>query len=183
MITINQLYERARKHDIQIFETKTRELRAVSFPGFIFMDCRKFSSMTEYKCILAHEIGHCETGSFYNIYSPFDLRAKCERRADKRAIEILMPYEEVYLALQRGCRNVFSLAKQFEVTEDYARKAIDLYADRLHGYDEFERLTVPKVKKPLQISGLVMAKDIPQPARTSPEIQQNAWATLEGMEK
>ena len=32
---------------------------------------------------LAHELGHCEYGGFYNRYSQFDIRAKAERRADK----------------------------------------------------------------------------------------------------
>lgn len=32
---------------------------------------------------LAHELGHCEYGGFYNEYSSFDIRAKAERRADK----------------------------------------------------------------------------------------------------
>jgi len=31
---------------------------------------------------LAHELGHCECGAFYNRYSPFDLVGKHERRAD-----------------------------------------------------------------------------------------------------
>ena len=32
-----------------------------------------------------HEIGHCETGSFYNPYSPFEVRKKHENRADEWA--------------------------------------------------------------------------------------------------
>lgn len=32
---------------------------------------------------LAHELGHCEYGGFYNRYSKYDIRAKAERRADK----------------------------------------------------------------------------------------------------
>lgn len=35
---------------------------------------------------LAHELGHCEYGGFYNRYSRYDIRAKAERRADKWAL-------------------------------------------------------------------------------------------------
>lgn len=91
-MTLHQLYERAYRQHIEIDEVHMRELRAVSFPeGWIAIDPRKFKSEIEFKCILAHEIGHVETGSFYNIYSPFDLKSKCEHKANKRAAEILMP--------------------------------------------------------------------------------------------
>ena len=35
---------------------------------------------------MGHELRHCVTGSFYNRYTPYDLRQRHENRADKWAI-------------------------------------------------------------------------------------------------
>lgn len=141
-MTLDQLYERAWSEGIEIDEVPMRELRAMSFPeGWIAMDSSKFASMIEFKCELAHEIGHCETGSFYNIYSPFCLKAQCEHQANKRAAAILMPYREVVEALHLGFVTAWALADYFEVTPEFAEMALGVYSDRIHGIDQFDRLS------------------------------------------
>jgi len=132
MMTLHQLYERAYRHGIEIDEIQMRELTAVSFPqGWIAIDRRKIETLVELKCVLAHEIAHVETGSFYNIWSPYDLMEKCERKANRRAAEMLMPLAEVRDALRAGCVTPWALAAAFEVTEDFARLALDVYGDKL----------------------------------------------------
>ena len=44
--------------------------------------------------LFAHELGHCETGSFYNRYAKLDVRQQHENRADKWAIRRLVPMAE-----------------------------------------------------------------------------------------
>ena len=78
------------------------------------------------KVKLAHELGHCETGAFYNMYSPLDIRAKHEHRADKWAIKKLIPEDELKQAC-KSCHNRFELAEYFGVTEDFMQKALDYY--------------------------------------------------------
>ena len=65
---------------------------------------------------LAHELGHCETGSFYNRYAKLDLRQKHENRADKWAIQHLIPVEELDEAVADGYTDLPSLAEHFCVT-------------------------------------------------------------------
>lgn len=77
---------------------------------------------------LAHELGHCNTGSFYNAYSPFDLRTKHELRADRWAIEKLVPLEELKKAIKKGYADNTSLADYFSVTEDFIGKALKYYS-------------------------------------------------------
>lgn len=128
-MTLNQLYERAYRQGIEIDEVPMRELVAVSFPqGWIAIDRRKIRTLAELTCILAHEIAHIETGSFYNVWSPFDLMAKCEYKANRRAAEMLMPLPEVRAAIRAGCASVWALAAHFGVTEDFARMAINMYS-------------------------------------------------------
>ena len=79
---------------------------------------------------LAHELGHCFTGSFYNIHAAVDCRRKHENKADKWAVQTLIPVEELDDAIAEGCTEVWELAERFQVTEDFIRKAVCLY---VHG--------------------------------------------------
>ena len=79
------------------------------------------------KVCLAHELGHCETMSFYNIYSPLDVRGKHERRADIWAIKKLIPRTRYYWALRHGYDNIYLLAEYFGVTPEFAQKTADYY--------------------------------------------------------
>ena len=77
--------------------------------------------------LLAHELGHCVTGSFYNRYSEFDVIAKHERRADKWAIKKLIPEDELNDAFEHGIVEPWDLAEYFNVTEDFIIKAVEFY--------------------------------------------------------
>ena len=76
---------------------------------------------------LAHELGHCFTGSFYNIHAAIEHRQKLEHQADKWAIEALIPPEAYNTALTEGDTELWQLAERFNVTEDFARKAVCWY--------------------------------------------------------
>ena len=88
-------------------------------------------SPQELRGVIAHEIGHIETGSFYNVYSPYDLKEKCERKANRRAVEILMPVDEVRRALRRGIVEPWALAEYLDVTQQFAQMALEIYTDEL----------------------------------------------------
>ncbi len=92
---------------------------------FVALD-REISGADERVC-LAHELGHCETMSFYNVYSPYDIREKHERRANLWAINRLVPRYKYERALKKGYDNVYSLAEYFDVTVSFMQKAIDYY--------------------------------------------------------
>lgn len=76
---------------------------------------------------LAHEIGHCTTGSFYNRYSDLDIIEKSEHRADAWAIKKLIPKDELLEAFEQGIVEPWTLAEYFNVTEDFVIKAADYY--------------------------------------------------------
>lgn len=79
---------------------------------------------------LSHELGHCVTGSFYNIYAAVDCRRRHENRADKWAVTTLIRVEELDNAIAQGCTEVWELAEYFQVTETFIRKALCWY---VHG--------------------------------------------------
>ena len=131
-MTLLDLYNRADAQGIEVDDVPMRSLTSVSFPqGWIALDTAKMQTTAEHKSILAHELGHVETGSFYNIYSPFDLRAKQEQRADKAAIKMLVPFKRLLSAMCSGCREVWQLAEYFDVTEELINKALALYESDL----------------------------------------------------
>ena len=76
---------------------------------------------------LAHELGHCEYGGFYNRYSKYDIRAKAERRADKWAFARLVPYGRLMQAVRHGITEVWELAELFDVSCEFMQRAIAYY--------------------------------------------------------
>lgn len=76
---------------------------------------------------LAHELGHCATGGFYNRYSPHDVRQKHERKADKWAIRQLIPESELLEAVAAGITELWDLADLFDVPIGFMEKAVCLY--------------------------------------------------------
>lgn len=94
---------------------------------FIGIDDGLLELDRERKVHLAHELGHCMTGSFYNRHAARDLREKHENLATKWAVERLIRPEELDDAIAMGCTDLWSLAEHFGVTEDFIRKAVCWY--------------------------------------------------------
>ncbi len=94
---------------------------------FIGMDYSLTFSGAEEVVHLAHELGHCITGSFYNVHSPLDIRGKHERRADEWAIKKLIPEAALDQAVKNGYIEAWDLAELFNVTEPFIKKAICFY--------------------------------------------------------
>ncbi len=125
----NDLYSVAESGGIKIERYPLPKCRSVSAnigkQCFVALDSNVGGA--EERVCLAHEIGHCETMSFYNMYSPLDIRGKHERRADRWAIERLVPLEDYRKALKSGYTELHALSEHFGVTEDFMRKAAEYY--------------------------------------------------------
>ncbi len=90
----------------------------------VALDPWKMETLADEATSLGHELGHCETGSFYNPFAALDVRQKHENRADKWAIEKLIPKEALEAAVASGSREPWELAEYFGVTEPFIRKAV-----------------------------------------------------------
>lgn len=127
-MTLQQLYQRVDRQGVDVDYFPMREVVSFSLPeGLIAMDVDKMKNSQEEKVFLAHELGHIETGSFYNVHSGLDVRGKHERRADKQAIKMLVPKDELDKAVREGYRELWELAEYFDVSEDFMKKAICWY--------------------------------------------------------
>ena len=132
---IQNLYDLARQQNIEVLSYPMPENGSMSVmledgSCFIGMDDGLRDGGAQERVHLSHELGHCVTGSFYNIYAAIDYRQRHENRANKWAIQTLIPVEALDDAIAEGCTEVWELADRFQVTEDFIRKAVCYY---VHG--------------------------------------------------
>ena len=135
MILLPELYAQASQQNIPVFRYPMPQCGSMSLMELdgscvIGMDDRVRDGSTQERVHLSHELGHCLTGSFYNIYAAADLRQRHENRADKWAIRRLIPVSELDDAIAAGHTELWDLADFFGVTESFLKKAICLY---VHG--------------------------------------------------
>jgi len=100
---------------------------------YIGLDKKVADCETIGKIRLAHELGHCTKGAFYNRYSELDIISKHEYRANKWAAQKLIPYEDFIKACKQGYTETWQLAEYFDVTEDFVRTAYNIYINM--GYE------------------------------------------------
>lgn len=126
------LYAYAERRNIDVDWIPMRRATSLSVPlgdGYaIALDPWKLGTIAQETVCLAHELGHCETGSFYNRYAALDVRQRHENRADKWAIRRLVPEDDLDAAMADGCDTIPALADRFGVTEPFMAKAVCWYA-------------------------------------------------------
>ena len=133
MIPLETLYAFAGAKSYDLYWIRSGDARICSMSvtdGIhcaIMMDPSKLQAEAEQRQTLAHELGHCVTGSFYNRYAKLDLRQKHENRADKWAIEQLIPADALAQAVASGHTELWGLAEYFGVTEAFMKKALCWY--------------------------------------------------------
>ena len=132
---IRALYDFAKQQNIEVIPFPMAENGSMSImldggECYIGMDASIRDGGAQERVHLGHELGHCITGSFYNIYAAIDHRQRHENRADKWAIAKLIPVEDLDDAVAHGCTEIWELAERFDVTEDFVRKAVCYY---VHG--------------------------------------------------
>jgi Zn-dependent peptidase ImmA (M78 family) len=128
---IDKLYEKIHGEGIDIFSYNIPTTKAVVIEMNnkygIFIDHTKIKDKEEEFCVLAHEYGHCTTGSTHKINSSLDTISRHEFRADKRAILEFCPLEKIKKAIQDGCKNKYEIAKYLQLPEQFIEKAIYHY--------------------------------------------------------
>lgn len=122
-MTTLELYDLAERDHIEVLDCPFLDREGVSG---IFADGSCVIGLKRpLKAVLAHEMGHCETLSFYDASSPYSSRERCENKADRWAIKQLLPRNELLRAFRT--REIWDLAEMFEVDEVLVRKALTLY--------------------------------------------------------
>lgn len=128
------LYDIAKQQNIEVIQYPMKENGSMSImledgACYIGMDESVQDGGVQERVHLSHELGHCVTGSFYNIHAAIDCRQRHENRADKWAITHLIPVEDLDQAIAKGYTEIWDLADYFCVTEDFMRKAFCYYVN------------------------------------------------------
>ena len=127
-----RLLQIAEKNNIEIKYITLHDISCISLrlakdDYCIGIDPKQINSSADECVKLAHDIGHCVTDSFYNRYSPIDLRSKREYKADTWAIKKLIPFKKLKAIMMKGYEQPWELAEYFNVTEDFEHKALAYY--------------------------------------------------------
>ena len=130
-----ELYQLADENNISVYsfdlpQTLSMSVRETDGSCAIAIDPFGLDSTKDEMILLAHELGHCVTGSFYNRYSDLDIREKSEFSADKWAIKKLIPKDELQIAFKQGYTEPWDLAEYFNVTEEFVIKAFNYYKNQ-----------------------------------------------------
>ena len=119
-VELFELYEDAGQSNIDVvwFPLRADQSMAIQTEDglcAIAIDPWKMDTIAKETTCLAHEMGHCKTGSFYNPYAPLDKKKKHENRADKWAIRRLIPAAKFHQAIAEGHTELWDLAEYFGV--------------------------------------------------------------------
>ncbi len=132
MKRLEELYRYAKEENIVVDYFPLENRQALSLMDeqgqcYVAVDPTKLAGEADERAKLAHELGHCATGAFYNRYSAFDDRQRQENRADKWAICQIVTEEELDDAVAQGRVTVWELAEYFGVPESMMKKAVCWY--------------------------------------------------------
>lgn len=127
-----ELYAFAENHDIDIDWLPLSASTSLSMPFTdgsygIAIDPWKVDTLELETVLLAHELGHCITGAFYNRWAARDVREKHECKAWRWAYKKLVPKDELEEMVAAGFTDTWDLAEHFNVPDDFLIKAIDYY--------------------------------------------------------
>lgn len=94
------------------------------------IDSARLPTEAQRRTALIHEEGHFNAGAFYSPFSPYQLRAQAEERANRSAYCKRVPLAELRRQLARGL-SVWELADYFNVTDEFIWQSYLFYRDTL----------------------------------------------------
>lgn len=131
---IISLYQELNDAGVRFYHWNMDDLQAATIEQGgrygVFMDFGNIHTSAEELVAVAHEGGHISTGATHKVDSPYDLIEKHEHKANKWAIQRLIPEEQLDEAVASGCTELWQLAEHFGVTEKFMKMAVCWY---VHG--------------------------------------------------
>ena len=126
------LYQYAEDNNIIVEHLDLKQNKSLSARirnrDFIGLDNSILNGSAVERTHLAHEIGHCATGSFYEVESPLQVRGKYEYKAQKWAVLHLIPKVELLYLLKKNTPK-WEISEYFGVTESLVDTAINYYCE------------------------------------------------------
>lgn len=115
-------------YNVPLKENKSFSIEAPDSTCSIFIS--NSVSRKERRTCLAHELGHCEYGGFYDQNTSYELQSRIEYRADKWAFLKLAPPGKVKEAIRAGCCELWQFSEWFDITDEYMAKILAYYSQQ-----------------------------------------------------
>lgn len=132
-MVLTNLYKEADRRGIDVLCAETGTVKSMSILAdsgccYIGINPYMLSSNADETVCLAHELGHCAKGAFYNRYSPLDDRRRHERRAITWAIKKLVPKDELIELYSTGTVDNSEVSEHFGITEEFLQQVLEYYS-------------------------------------------------------
>lgn len=128
---LKSVYDKIENNNIKVFKFGISEIKAVTIEtdGIygVFLNHKEIKDSNEEFCVLAHEYGHCASGSTHKLNSNLDIISQHEYRANRRAILDFLPVDRIKSAIQNGCQTLYEISEFVDMPEDFVSKAIQHY--------------------------------------------------------
>lgn len=98
--------------------------------ALVAVDTSRFETQAEEVTALIHEEGHFISGAFYVPFSPYQIKAQAEYRADKAAALKRVPLSDLVDEMRKGF-SVWEIAEHFNVDASFIWRAYTIYRDNL----------------------------------------------------
>lgn len=131
---LNELYKIAEEKGIKVMDFPLPQNRAVTISTangcYVGVDPAVFGREWEEKLVIAHEMGHIATGSFYNNGDNINERKLHEARVHRWVINRLVPENELKAAVKNGCSDTSELAEIFGIPESFMAEVLKYYSEK-----------------------------------------------------
>lgn len=129
-MTVNELYVLCAREGIETHSVKCPKAEAISMEiegtKYIGIDRGVFKSEYRERLVLAHEMAHALTDAYYSdLDNPVNVK-RMEWRANKKAVEMLIPREELIEFLDENT-TVWDVSERFDVPVEMVKKAMWIY--------------------------------------------------------
>lgn len=128
------LYDVANEHNCYITNKHTKASKSFIMETkdayFINIDVNQIESKAEERVCLAHELGHCISGTTYTINHKSLYRGSAEYRADYRGAQLVIPIDDLRRCVDKGIIEKYELADYFNVTEEFVERALYIYGNK-----------------------------------------------------
>lgn len=128
---LSKIYNKIEADNIKVFPFGVDGIKAVTIETDnkygIFVNSKEIRNLSEEFSVLAHEYGHCASGSTHALYSPYDLICRHEYRADRQSVLEFLPIELIEEAINKGCIHTHEFAEYLDMPEDFVRLAFKHY--------------------------------------------------------
>lgn len=134
MDKLTELYELLQEEEIYLknHEIETYKATTINMKNefAIFVDFNKIETLEDEFCVIAHETGHCMTGTTHKLNSPLELIEKQEYKASKYAVNKFLPLEDIQEALNLGYKEFLELSEYFSVPLEFVELSYEIYSLR-----------------------------------------------------